>query len=49
MKRETVIRVLALLICVWMTVSLLPAVAMAEEVMDDTKDGSTETYTTNEN
>ena len=49
MKRETVKRVLALLICVWMTVSLLPAVAMAEEVMDDTIDGSTETYTTYEN
>lgn len=35
MKRETVKRVLALLICVLMTVSLLPAVAMAEEVTEE--------------
>lgn len=49
MKRETAKRVLALLICVLMTASMLPTVAMAEEVMDDTIDGSTETYTTYEN
>ena len=49
MKRETAKRVLALLICVLMTASMLPTVAMAEEVMDDTIDNSTETYTTYEN
>ena len=50
MKRETVKRVLALLICVWMTVSLLPAVAMAEEVTEDVIDDSTiEAYTSYEN
>lgn len=49
MKKETAKRVLALLICVLMAVSMLPTVAMAEEVMDDTIDGSTETYTTYEN
>ena len=46
MKKGTAKRVLALLICVLMAVSMLPTVAMAEEVMDDTIDGSTETYTT---
>lgn len=49
MKKGTAKRVLALLICVLMAVSMLPTVAMAEEVMDDTIDGSTETYTTYEN
>ena len=50
MKRETVKRVLALLICVLMTVSLLPAVAMAEEVTEDVIDNSTiEAYTSYEN
>lgn len=50
MKRETVKRVLALLICVLMTVSLLPAVAMAEEVTEDVIDDSTiEVYTSYEN
>lgn len=49
MKRETAKRVLALLICVLMTASMLPTVAMAEEVMDDTIDNSTEAYTTYEN
>ena len=50
MKRETVKRVLALLICVLMTVSLLPAVAMAEEVTEDVIDDSTiEAYTSYEN
>lgn len=49
MKRETAKRVLALLICVLMTASMLPTVAMAEEVMDDTIDNSTETYITYEN
>ena len=50
MKRETVKRVLALLICVWMTVSLLPTVAMAEEVTEDVIDDSTiEAYTSYEN
>jgi len=48
-KRETAKRVLALLICVLMTASMLPTVAMAEEVMDDTIDNSTETYITYEN
>lgn len=49
MKRETVKRVLALLICVLMTVSLLPAVAMAEEVTEDVIDDSTiEAYTSYE-
>ena len=49
MKKGTAKRVLALLICVLMAVTMLPTVAMAEEVMDDTIDGSTETYTTYEN
>ena len=49
MKRETAKRVLALLICVLMAVSMLPTVAMAEEVMDDTIDNSTETCITYEN
>ena len=49
MKRETAKRVLALLICVLMTASMLPTVAMAEEVMDDTIDNSTETCITYEN
>ena len=49
MKRETAKRVLALLICVLMTASMLSTVAMAEEVMDDTIDNSTETYITYEN
>lgn len=49
MKRETAKRVLALLTCVLMTASMLPTVAMAEEVMDDTIDNSTETYITYEN
>ena len=49
MKRETAKRVLALLICVLMTASMLPTVAMAEEVMDDTIDNCTETYITYEN
>lgn len=49
MKRETAKRVLALLICVLMTASMLPTVAMAEEIMDDTIDNSTETYITYEN
>ena len=48
MKRETAKRVLALLICVLMTASMLPTVAMAEEVTDDAIDNSTETYTTYE-
>lgn len=48
MKRETAKRVLALLICVLMTASMLPTVAMAEEATDDTIDNSTETYTTYE-
>lgn len=34
MKKETTKRVLALLICVWMTVSMLPTVAMATEGAD---------------
>ena len=50
MKRETVKRVLALLICVLMTVSLLPAVAMAEEVTEDViSDSTLEAYTSYEN
>ena len=49
MKRETAKRVLALLICVLMTASMLPTVAMAEEITDDTIDNSTETYITYEN
>ena len=49
MKRETAKRVLALLICVLMTASMLPTVAMAEEVTDDAIDNSTETYATYEN
>ena len=34
MKKETAKRVIALLICVWMTVSMLPTVAMATEGAD---------------
>lgn len=49
MKRETAKRVLALLICVLMTASMLPTVAMAEEVTDDAIDNSTKTYATYEN
>lgn len=50
MKRETAKRVLALLICVLMTASLLPTVAMAEEVTEDVIDDSTiEAYTSYEN
>ena len=49
MKRETAKRVLALLICVLMTASMLPTVAMAEEITDDAIDNSTETYATYEN
>lgn len=50
MKRETAKRVLALLICVLMTASMLPAVAMAEEVTEDVIDDSTiEAYTSYEN
>ena len=50
MKKETVRRVLTLLICVLMAVSMLPTVAMAEEITNSTTDGSTiETYTAYEN
>lgn len=49
MKKGTAKRVLALLICVLMTASMLPTVAMAEEVTDDAIDNSTETYATYEN
>lgn len=50
MKKETVRRVLALLICVLMAVTMLPTVAMAEELTNNTADGSAiETYTAYEN
>lgn len=50
MKKGTVRRVLALLICVLMAVSMLPTVAMAEEITNSTTDGSAiETYTAYEN
>lgn len=50
MKRETVKRVLALLICAVMAVSMLPTVAMAEEITNNTADGSAiEAYTAYEN
>ena len=40
MKKETAKRVLALLICVLMAVTMLPTVAMAEELTNNTADGS---------
>ena len=48
MKRETVKRALALLICVWMTVSLLPGICkrVTEDVIDDS---TIEAYTSYEN
>ncbi len=49
MKKETVKRALALLICAVMAITMLPTVAMAEEVTDDAIDNSTETYATYEN
>ena len=50
MKKGTVRRVLALLICAVMAVSMLPTVAMAEEITNSTTDGSAiETYTAYEN
>ena len=50
MKKETAKRVLALLICVLMAVTMLPTVAMAEELTNNTADGSAiEAYSTYEN
>lgn len=50
MKKGTVRRVLALLICAVMAVTMLPTVAMAEEITSNTADGSAiETYTAYEN
>ena len=50
MRKGTVKRVLALLICVLMAVSMLPTVAMAEEITNSTTDGSAiESYTAYEN
>ena len=50
MKKGTAKRVLALLICAVMAVSMLPTVAMAEEITNNTADGSAiETYTAYEN
>lgn len=50
MKRETAKRVLALLICAVMAVTMLPTVAMAEEITNNTADGSViEAYTAYEN
>lgn len=50
MKKGTAKRVLALLICAVMAVSMLPTVAMAEEVTEDVIDDSTiEAYTSYEN
>lgn len=50
MKKETAKRVLALLICVLMAVTMLPTVAMAEELTNNTADGSAiEAYSAYEN
>ena len=50
MKKGTAKRVLALLICAVMAVTMLPTVAMAEEVTEDVIDDSTiEAYTSYEN
>ena len=50
MKKGTAKRVLALLICVLMAVTMLPTVAMAEELTNNTADGSAiEAYTAYEN
>lgn len=50
MKKGTAKRVLALLICAVMAVSMLPTVAMAEEITNNTADGSAiEAYTAYEN
>ena len=49
MKKETVRRVLALLICAVMAVTMLPTVAMAAEVTDNTADGSAIATYENEN
>lgn len=50
MKKGTAKRVLALLICVLMAVTMLPTVAMAEEITNNTADGSViEAYTAYEN
>ena len=50
MKKGTAKRVLALLICAVMAVTMLPTVAMAEEITSNTADGSAiETYTAYEN
>jgi len=49
-KKGTAKRVLALLICAVMAVSMLPTVAMAEEITNNTADGSAiEAYTAYEN
>ena len=46
MKKGTAKRVLALLICVLMAVTMLPTVAMAEEITNNTADGrAIEAYT----
>lgn len=50
MKKGTAKRVLALLICAVMAVTMLPTVAMAEEITNNTADGSViEAYTAYEN
>ena len=50
MKKGTAKRVLALLICVLMAVTMLPTVAMAEEITNNTADGrAIEAYTAYEN
>ena len=50
MKKGTAKRVLALLICAVMAVSMLPTVAMAEEITNNTADDSAiEAYTAYEN
>ena len=50
MKKGTAKRVLALLICVLMAVTMLPTVAMAEELTNNTADGSAiEAYSAYEN
>ena len=50
MKKGTAKRVLSLLICVLMAVTMLPTVAMAEEITNNTADGrAIEAYTAYEN
>ena len=50
MKKGTAKRVLALLICVLMAVTMLPTVAMAEEITNNTADGrAIDAYTAYEN